>query len=173
MSRILQQPCGDGGRYRVYGKVYGGLWHTGKDFDVPLDTEVRPVEDGIVNFAWLDLPGFGGLNPVKNGPCILINHGDWYGYYGHITPKVKAGDKVTKDTIIGTVSKFTNGVDENGNEIECDHLHLSVWDGKDPAMSKMGYRPVGTDGSVDMGRFVDPVKFLSSNGVERVQFKLN
>ena len=174
------RPCGDGGRYRKYGKVYditksnpNGSWHTGMDFDVPEGTEIKAICSGKVLNVYTDLMGFGSLNPSTKGTCILVQHYDTVVYYGHVNAKVVAGQDVTSDTVIGTVAHFTSG------GIYLPHLHMSVWNGLDFVLNQMGYRPVkeikkdetGKEIKiVDIGKFIDVLKFLDSQGEVREQY---
>lgn len=88
--------------------------HQGIDIAAPKGTNIYPLTDGVVTKVG---------NDPKGGLVINIKHDNNYrSYYAHLNSvSVKAGDKVTTDTIIGTVGN-------SGNAIRTSpHLHFQVW----------------------------------------------
>lgn len=70
---------------------------------------VKAVYEGTVSNVVV-IPGY--------NQCVLVRHGDYYTFYCKLSEvKVKAGDKVKKDTILGTVD---------------NELHFQLWKGGDP-----------------------------------------
>ena len=77
----------------------------GIDIVVPLGTEVRAVDDGVVAYAGSELKGYGNL--------ILVRHMDsWVSAYAHNDQllvhkgdKVRSGDVITKSGRSGSVDQ--------------------------------------------------------------------
>ncbi|UFS71678.1 M23 family metallopeptidase [Geomonas sp. RF6] len=79
------------------------MYHNGYDIAVPMGTPVHPVESGTVYFAGT-YKGYGEM--------VAIDHGNGYlTIYGHNSAvKVRAGEKVTSDSVIalsGTSGRST------------------------------------------------------------------
>ena len=123
-----------------FGNPRGAYPHAGQDFSAPQGTPIYAAADGKVTRAGCD------DLVVGRSPCqVQIDHGTQDGQqistlYVHMYPKdvlakvgqnVKAGDLIAK-------------VGSNGNSTG-PHLHLEVWEGKDPT---------------------NPVPWLTSHGVK-------
>lgn len=97
--------------------------HMGVDMRVPGGTPVYPLAPGVISNV--------GTDP-KGGNVVNIRHADGVTtYYAHLgTVQGQKGDKVTTDTVIGTVGNTGNA------SHTFPHLHFQVWkDGQiqDPA----------------------------------------
>ena len=76
--------------------------------------QVRAVFDGTVERIMV-APGY--------NQCVLVRHGDYFTFYCKLRGiTVKAGDKVTTGTVLGTV-------DTIGGENQC---HFQLWSGREP-----------------------------------------
>ena len=101
--------------------------HYGVDMRAPIGTPIYPLTSGKVSEV--------AVNSGKGGNTIRVDHpGGITSYYAHLsTIKVKVGQEVDKNTIIGTVGKTGNA------EGTWPHLHFGVRDAatkgswKDPA----------------------------------------
>lgn len=116
-----------------------GRGHFGVDMGAPAGTPIYALADGVVNTVSTDKMG---------GNIVGIKHAnDIWSYYAHLsTAKVHMGDKVTQDTIIGTVGNTGNA----GNP-------------SNPLISQEGGRtwPHLHFGVKERGSWVDPAKFFS------------
>ncbi len=93
------------------GGVLGDM-HRGVDIAVPVGTPVRPILSGRVRFAGT-MRGYGKVIWVDH-------HDDARSVYAHLSEiAVKAGQEVTKETVIGKTG-------QSGN-VTGPHLHLEVW----------------------------------------------
>lgn len=101
--------------------------HQGIDIRAPGGTEVYPIANGVVTNA--------GTDP-KGGNVVNVMHdNNVKTYYAHLSSvKVKKGDKVTKDTAIGTIG------DSGNAKGTAPHCHFQVWQN---------------------GQLTDPAKFFS------------
>jgi murein DD-endopeptidase MepM/ murein hydrolase activator NlpD len=114
----LSLPAGMG-RYRrsgVYGaaRVYNGSvssWHKGDDYAAPAGTEVKSAGRGVVILA---------EEHYMNGKIVIVSHGHGVtSHYLHLSNiKVKVGDKVGNDTVIGLVG--------NTGQSSGAHLHFQI-----------------------------------------------
>lgn len=97
--------------------------HMGVDMRVPAGTPVYPLADGVVSNVGTDPMG-GNVVNVQHGGNVRT-------YYAHLsTARVQKGDKVTTDSVLGTVGNTGNA------SHTFPHLHFQVWrDGQitDPA----------------------------------------
>lgn len=97
--------------------------HMGVDMRAPGGTPVYPLAPGVISNV--------GTDP-KGGNVVNIRHANGVTtYYAHLsTVQAQKGDKVTADTVIGTVGNTGNA------SHTFPHLHFQVWkDGQiqDPA----------------------------------------
>lgn len=85
--------------------------HMGADFTAPIGTPVYPINDGVVQEAYLD---------SLYGNSVVIDHGAGiYSLYLHLNEfRVHSGERVTKEVILGTVGQTGYAT--------APHLHLSV-----------------------------------------------
>lgn len=89
----------------TYTSLYGGridpMWndanfHNGVDIMAPIGTRIKPVMDGIVTYT--------GWRAGYGNAVIIQHHEGYSSLYGHLsTVRVKQGDWVKKDQIIGLV----------------------------------------------------------------------
>jgi len=88
--------------------------HFGIDMRAPGGTAVYPMAPGTVTNV--------GLDP-KGGNVVNIDHGNGIKtYYAHLgTIRVHKGDKVSNDTVIGTVGDTGNAKGTT------PHVHFQVW----------------------------------------------
>ncbi|AZI61878.1 M23 family metallopeptidase [Rhodococcus qingshengii] len=137
-DRITQQF----GENPDYYRPLGQLGHTGIDYGCPMGTAIRATGDGRVSFVG---PGanHGGFLSVA-GNAILLDHGDIYSAYSHLSRfAVTQGQQVTQGQIIGYSG--------NTGQVTGPHLHFEFW-GK-PTNWKNGWS----------GR-VDPSAYLNNEG---------
>ncbi|AKM79805.1 MAG: peptigoglycan-binding protein LysM [Candidatus Beckwithbacteria bacterium GW2011_GWB1_47_15] len=96
----------------VVAQGFNGL-HRGVDVLAPIGTPIEPVADGVVKEASFGRLGWGNT--------IVVEHeGGLASRYAHLSQiKVVAGEKVSKDQVIGTVGMtgWTTG----------PHLHLEMY----------------------------------------------
>src|SRR5574337_5647 len=92
----------------------GRKGHLGVDMRVPGGTPVYPLANGIVSNV--------GTDPL-GGNVVNIKHDNGVRtYYAHLgTVQAQKGDKVTTNTIIGTVGNTGNA------RTTVHHLHFQVW----------------------------------------------
>jgi murein DD-endopeptidase MepM/ murein hydrolase activator NlpD len=97
--------------------------HQGVDLRAPGGTAVYPIADGVVTAVGYDTVDENGNKTNKGGNTVNIEHADNVKtYYAHLgTVSVHKGDKVTKDTVIGTVGNSGNA------SVTAPHLHFQVW----------------------------------------------
>lgn len=88
--------------------------HMGVDLRAPGGTPIYPLAPGVVSNV--------GTDP-KGGNVVNIQHADGVRtYYAHMsTVKAQKGDKVTTNTVIGTVGNTGNA------SHTVPHLHFQVW----------------------------------------------
>jgi murein DD-endopeptidase MepM/ murein hydrolase activator NlpD len=101
----------------------GRIGHQGVDMRCPIGTPIYPLSDGVVTNV--------GTDPL-GGNVVNVQHGNGVRtYYAHMsTVKVQKGDKVTTNTVLGSVGMTGNA------KGTVPHLHFQVWqDGQiqDPA----------------------------------------
>ncbi|MDI9934675.1 M23 family metallopeptidase [Rhodococcus sp. IEGM 1351] len=127
-----------------YYKQFGQNGHTGIDFKSAIGTPIRATGDGRVVFAGSGSIHGGFLSIAGN--AMLIDHGDIYSAYSHLSKyEVGTGTTVKQGQIIG----YTG----NTGEVTGPHLHFEFW-GK-PTDWKNGWS----------GR-VNPNDYLSQEGEE-------
>lgn len=101
-----------------FGEMQDGARNDGINVAVPLGTEVKAAENGVVAYAGEELKGYGKL--------VLIRHADnWVSAYAHndeIT--VKRGDTVSRGQVIAKAGK-TGDVDQ-------PQLHFELRKGSQP-----------------------------------------
>lgn len=87
--------------------------HNGVDLQAPGGTALYPIADGIVSNV--------GTNAKGGNTVSIIYPGEISTYYAHMgTVSVHKGDKVTKDTVVGTVG------DSGNAQGTAPHLHVEV-----------------------------------------------
>lgn len=89
----------------------GSEWHSGLDFPAPIGSPVRATADGVVEFA---------ERRSGYGLAVSVRHGDGYStVFGHLSAAtVRAGQKVTRGTIVGRVG--------NEGRSTGPHVHYEV-----------------------------------------------
>lgn len=103
----------------VNGQISQGFhwYHQALDLEAPLGSKVYPITEGTVETSQYTSFGYGHFIIISHG----LNERSLYAHLGLI--KVKAGDKVDKNTVLGYVglTGWTTG----------PHLHLEIFeDGK-------------------------------------------
>lgn len=101
----------------------GRVGHQGVDMRAPAGTPIYPLADGTVTSV--------GTDPI-GGNVVNIQHANGVRtYYAHLsTVRAQKGDKVTTNTVIGTVGNTGNA------SHTFPHLHFQVWQNnqiQDPA----------------------------------------
>jgi murein DD-endopeptidase MepM/ murein hydrolase activator NlpD len=85
-------------------------FHSGVDISAPTGTPVRATADGVVTFAQY----YGGY-----GKLIVIRHGDFETYYGHLSRiQVVEGQEIRRGEIIGASGAT--------GRVTAPHLHYEV-----------------------------------------------
>lgn len=101
-----------------YGEMLDGARNDGINVAVPLGTEVKAAENGVVAYAGEELKGYGKL--------VLIRHADnWVSAYAHndeIT--VKRGDTVSRGQVIAKAGK--------SGDVDQPQLHFELRKGSQP-----------------------------------------
>jgi murein DD-endopeptidase MepM/ murein hydrolase activator NlpD len=101
-----------------YGEMLDGARNDGVNIAVPLGTEVKAAENGVVAYAGEELKGYGKL--------VLIRHADnWVSAYAHndeIT--VKRGDTVSRGQVIAKAGK--------SGDVDQPQLHFELRKGSQP-----------------------------------------
>ncbi len=152
----LWEPCSSCGYSGAYDRGWHGdnTNHLAQDYPAFVGDSVRAIADGQVHSVRYDVGGFGGSNPSRKGPAVVIRHKKkdgtiFFALYGHVYGMISEGDFVRANQIIGIVEDYQFGTKS------WPHLHLGIWDAESnfPA-SALGY---GADRS-----FVDPVPFLEN-----------
>jgi murein DD-endopeptidase MepM/ murein hydrolase activator NlpD len=126
----------DLGKYRKFGFKLGNNFHCGHDYNCPLWTEVKSIQDGVVCFVG-QKSGFGGWKPSKKGGVVCIKHGNIIAIYGHVKydRSLRTGQSVKEGQVIGLVSDYVS------NGISLPHLHFCIYDGKSIPSTRWGYVP--------------------------------
>lgn len=143
------------GGYLGFGTQVGSARHNGADYASTVGASVYAVTDGVVVYSGTNFAGFGSLNPSAPGGAMVVEHVNrqgqrFFSIYGHMTPMMKAGVRVTKGQQIGTIHQFTNG----GQKLP--HLHLGIYIGPQFPTSGWGY-------STSLANWADPKSYLESN----------
>jgi len=147
--------CGNSGRYDR--EWFGdNTSHLAQDYPAFVDDSVRAVADGRVYKIYDSIAGFGGDQPVTDGPAVVIEHKkndgtSFFALYGHVAAiaELDEDDFVTGNNIIGKVTDFIY----SGQS--WPHLHFGIWDAEiDFPTQSLGY------GSVR--KFVNPIPFLET-----------
>ena len=105
-----------------YPIMFGGGVHAGLDIDVPLNTPVKSIADGVVTRAiTVDIRG------MKTN-IITVEHGNnMYSKYMHIDRMaVRPGDRVKQGDLLAVTAM--NGPGGYGNTpVPYPHLHLEIY----------------------------------------------
>ena len=133
---------------------YFGGFHTGLDIGAENNPTVYAVEEGTVVWNSTALPKYtSNYSQYFNG-IVVVNHGSFYAYYGHLTSTLKIGDKVSKGESIGTIRDAYNS--ENALNRGNNHLHISISKGADWIQQGWGYQKTQTG----LEQFVEPKSYL-------------
>lgn len=102
--------------HRIYSR-FGMSGHNGLDLGVYAGTPVLAMADGVIRFAGEGVDEI--LMGAAAGNCVLIDHGDMFTGYAHLTRaygqpgvQVKAGDVI--------------GISGRTGAASGDHLHIEV-----------------------------------------------
>lgn len=142
------------GGYLGFGAEVSGKRHNGGDYKSAVGTAVFAVTDGVVVYSG-SYEGFGSLNPSSKGGVMVVEHTNrsgarFFAVYGHATPLVKPGARVTKGQQIGTIHMFKNG------GVALPHLHFGIYIGDRFPTSGWGY-------SSSLANWAEPKAYLDSN----------
>jgi len=110
-----------------------GRGHQGQDIGVDVGTTIHAIEDAVVSGV---IKGFG---EVGDAVVLRYANSDRVGVYGHISPSVKVGQRVSAGQQIGTVAPWM----KNGRENQ--HLHYEEWKRRN---------------GLDRGQLLDPTERL-------------
>jgi murein DD-endopeptidase MepM/ murein hydrolase activator NlpD len=125
--------------------------HHGIDLRAKPGTYVFATFSGRVESATTKASGYGGM--------IVIRNDETFATYGHVTPMVKAGDKIEAGTRIGEVMELTAGQKSTG-----PHLHYEISIGSYGIGSQRVNPQSFHQGALGQG--VGPVKDLSEKLME-------
>lgn len=129
---------------------FGGF-HTGADIMTANDNPpVYALADGLVVWNCTESEKYTSNYTKYFNAFVIIGHGNFYAYYGHLKSILKIGDKVSKGKSIGTIRDAYDS--ENVLNRDNNHLHLSISTGADWERSGWGYK-LTQDG---LKQFVDP-----------------
>jgi len=140
--------------YFDFKKVVGGRCHLAKDFKASIGSPIYATDDGIVQIANDNIPGYN--SPAGAGGAIVIKHQTssgkvFYALYGHIKNfTVKVGDQVKGGQKIAEVAPYSAG------GIKLSHLHFGI---NTEQASLLGFSASCNDA---LG-FVNPVEFIKKN----------
>jgi murein DD-endopeptidase MepM/ murein hydrolase activator NlpD len=157
----IWHPCMDCGYSGPYDRDWlgDGTNHLGKDYPANVGDTVRAIADGRVYRVDDSVGGFGGAEPAKDGPMLVIEHEKsngthFYALYGHVETWLQEGDIVGGGQGVGFVQPYL--VYEGEAQEDWPHLHFGIWDSPDNfPTSVLGYGSVRD--------FVNPVPFLAEN----------
>ena len=151
-------PCSSCGYSGPYDRGWHGdnTNHLGQDYPAFAGNFVRAIADGKIYQIYSNINGFGGDNPSRPGPAVVIQHKKangtiFYALYGHcaVLSVLYEGDFVKGNEVIGKVQHYYYG-----NE-DWPHLHFAIWDSPyNFPTSNLGY---GSNRN-----FVDPASFLNA-----------
>lgn len=154
----MKQPCQNCGNPGPYDRDWFGdnTNHLGKDYPGYVGDEIIAIADGQVETIYDSIGGFGGAEPSRDGPAVLVRHKKhdgqiFFALYGHMhaLSGLNDGSFVKAGDVIGTVGHYYYGA---GTGTDWPHLHFGIWNGDNFPESDWGY------GSVR--NFIDPVPFL-------------
>lgn len=92
----------------------GRRGHSGVDMRAPAGTAIYPLAAGVVTSV--------GTDPIGGNVVNVQHSGGVRSYYAHLsTAKVQKSDKVSNETILGTVGNTGNA------STTFPHLHFQVW----------------------------------------------
>ncbi len=162
----LWHPCSSCGYSGAFDREWHGdnTNHLAQDYPAFVGDSVRAVADGQVHRIYDSIGGFGGGNPSRNGPAIVVKHKKrdgtiFFALYGHISSSLSQGDFVRGNEVIGTVQDYLYG--SGNNTQHWPHLHFGIWDAENNfPTTNLGY---GTDRS-----FVNPVPFLENTQYQAI-----
>lgn len=134
-------------------------YHTGVDI---MTTDANPavyaIAAGTVVWNSTASTSYGTKYLKYFNAFVIVNHGSYYAYYGHLNSSLKIGDKVAAGVQIGTIRDGYK-VDSKGNSVlntKLNHLHLSISTGSDWVRSGWGYQATQ---ALAQSLFVNPMKY--------------
>ena len=138
---------------------FGGF-HTGLDVMTANDNPpVYALADGIVVWNCTESEKYISNYTKYFNAFVIVDHGNFFAYYGHVNSTLKIGDCVEKAQIIGTIRDAYNS--ENVLNRDNNHLHLSISTGDDWIQQGWGYQKT----QEGLKQFVDPKSELSGGCV--------
>lgn len=134
---------------------YFGGFHTGLDIGAENNNPtVYAVEDGTVVWNSTASPKYTSNYSQYFNAFVVVNHGSFYAYYGHLKSTLKIGDKVSKGKFIGTIRDAYNS--ENALNRGNNHLHISISTGAAWVQQGWGYQKTQNG----LKPFVDPKSYI-------------
>jgi hypothetical protein len=133
---------------------FGG-YHTGYDIATTnSNPTVSAIEDGIVQWNSTSSSKYTGNYNKYFNAFVVVKHGNFYAYYGHLNSSLAVGSKVTKGSAMGTIrDAYTKSGNLNKSN---NHLHISISTGSDWVRSGWGYQ-TSTSG---VNQFVNPASYI-------------
>lgn len=134
----------------------GGKWHTGYDISTKdKNPSVLSVADGTV--VWNSTASYKDSTDYWKyyNAFVIVKHGGFYAYYGHLNSSLAIGDSVHQGASIGTIRDAYEGNDKlnRGN----NHLHISISTGSDWVKYGWGYQATESDVK---SKFVNPRNYI-------------
>lgn len=134
---------------------YFSGFHTGYDIGTEnSNPNVFALADGEVVWNCTESEKYTSNYTKYFNAFVIVNHGNFYAYYGHLKSPLKIGDKVSKGKSIGTIRDAYDSDDELDRAN--NHLHISISTGADWQKSGWGYKKT-QDG---LKQFVDPKNYV-------------
>ncbi|MBF0203031.1 MAG: M23 family metallopeptidase [Desulfamplus sp.] len=133
--------------------INGGI-HTGIDILTPnQNPSVYAIADGKVEYNTTSKNYPTNADKYWNA-FVVINHGNFYAYYGHLNSSLAVGSKVTKGNPIGTIRNAYN-LKTNALWLSNNHLHISITVGK-LLNNSWGYQAT----QAGLSQFVNPKSYI-------------
>jgi murein DD-endopeptidase MepM/ murein hydrolase activator NlpD len=140
--------------FGLWNADFGGF-HTGVDIMTAHDNPpVYALADGEVVWNCTESEKYTSDYTKYFNAFVIVNHGNFYAYYGHLKSTLKIGDSVSKGNSIGIIRDAYNS--ENVLNRDNNHLHLSISTGDDWIQQGWGYQKT-QDG---LKQFIDPKSYV-------------
>ncbi|MBU6187667.1 MAG: peptidoglycan DD-metalloendopeptidase family protein [Cyanobacteria bacterium REEB444] len=136
--------------FGVLNPTFGG-YHTGYDIDTAnSNPTVYSIADGTVKWNSSGSPRYKNNFDKYFNAFVIIQHGNFYAYYGHITSNLRENATVKKGSPIGSIRDAYN--QSNRLNRQNNHLHISISPNRDWVRERWGYQltPNG------LNQFVNP-----------------
>ncbi len=171
-SSYMGKPLSQG--YKVKNKYFNNWWHTGFDIGTSnSNPNVYAIADGDVVCDNTSISRYKtNYSKYWNG-FLIIKHGNYYAYYGHLNSSVSVRKHIYKGDIVGTIRnayKCNENLTKIADVQECgskddksvlnkvnNHLHISISTGEDWIKGNWGYQ--STESDVEK-LFVNPTSYI-------------